>query len=155
MRRLGGSPLLSSSTQGSYGRRSVNGGNVGLAGCPVTCQAARRSWSPRWTHRLSVSFTSAWDPDAGVGEVFALYVHPDHWGTGASQSLLDEAVRRLRADNLIRVVLWTHAGAPRARRFYERCGWSPTGRTQGFDFGDGRPSPIVEYAVDAPKPATA
>lgn len=86
------------------------------------------------------------DPDAGVGEVFALYVHPDHWGTGASQTLLDEAVRRLHADGHIRVVLWAHAEAVRARRFYERCGWSPTGRTRDFDFGDGRPSPIVEYA---------
>jgi GNAT superfamily N-acetyltransferase len=86
------------------------------------------------------------DADADVGEVFALYVHPDHWGTGAARSLLDEAVQRLRADGLVRVVLWTHVGAARARRFYEDQGWSATGRTARSDLGAGRPSPLVEYA---------
>ncbi len=87
---------------------------------------------------------SADRPD--VGEVYAIYVHPDHWGTGAARSLLEAALQRLLADDVDEVVLWTHEGAARARRFYEKHGWSPTGRTAEHDFGDGRPSRLVEYA---------
>lgn len=81
-----------------------------------------------------------------IGELYAIYVHPDYWGTGAARSLLDEALQWLLADDVDDVVLWTHEGAARARRFYEKNGWLLTGRTAEHDFGDGRPSRHVEYA---------
>ncbi len=83
-----------------------------------------------------------------VGEVFGFYVHPRDWGTGVAQRLFDDVAELLRSVGADRLCLWTHAGAKRARRFYERNGWSATGRTRDHDFGDGRPSPLVEYVSD-------
>ncbi len=86
--------------------------------------------------------------EEGVGgEVFALYVHPDHWGTGAAQALSGHAIERLRADRFEQITLWTLGGAGRARAFYAHNGWALTGRTAERVFGDGRPRELVEYAL--------
>lgn len=42
-------------------------------------------------------------------------------------------------------VLWTPAGAGRARRCYEKNGWRLAGGHRTRDFGDGRELPLVEY----------
>lgn len=87
------------------------------------------------------------EQDEEAEEVFALYVHPDHWGTGAAQSLSRHAIERLKKRGIQRIVLWTPFGANRARAFYERNGWALTGRTSERDFGDGRPQKLVEYEL--------
>jgi len=92
--------------------------------------------------------------DAEAGEVFGFYVHPRYWGTGVAQALFDRAVHILRADGLDHLFLWTHGGAQRARRFYERNGWSVTGRVRQHDFGDGHQSLLVEYAQDVTRTLT-
>jgi GNAT superfamily N-acetyltransferase len=88
----------------------------------------------------------AGDETATIGEVFALYVRPDSWGTGTAQALTRDALGRLRRQGFERTVLWTPMRAARARTFYVHNGWSLTGRMQERDFGDGRPQPLVEYA---------
>ena len=88
------------------------------------------------------------DDDGEAGEVFALYVHPDHWGTGAAQLLTRHAIERLESQGFQRIVLWTPFGANRARAFYERNGWALTDRTAERDFGDGQPTQLLEYARD-------
>ena len=65
-----------------------------------------------------------------TGEVQSLYVHPEHWNTGAGRALLDTATAELRDDGFTDVTLWVLTGNARARRFYERCGWHTDGRTQ-------------------------
>jgi GNAT superfamily N-acetyltransferase len=60
-------------------------------------------------------------PDAG--EVYGFYLHPDHWGTGAADTLMDACLIELRS-RFDRAVLWTLFDTPRSRRFYERNGWS-------------------------------
>lgn len=86
------------------------------------------------------------------GEVYACYVHPDHWGSGAAEVLLAEAERRLAARRFTRAVLWVLADNPRARAFYHRCGWSWTGETGWFDQVGDELVEMVEYArrLDAP-----
>jgi ribosomal protein S18 acetylase RimI-like enzyme len=59
----------------------------------------------------------------GTGELFAIYVHPDAWGTGAGLALMDASVDWLAA-RWPEAVLWVAEENPRARRFYERYGWS-------------------------------
>jgi ribosomal protein S18 acetylase RimI-like enzyme len=60
----------------------------------------------------------------GMGELYAVYVRPAAWGTGAGLALMDEAVEWLRA-RWDEAVLWVATENPRARRFYERYGWIP------------------------------
>ncbi len=59
------------------------------------------------------------------GEIFAIYVIPSLWSTGAGTALLRASLDALSAYD--DVVLWVLAGNERARRFYERRGFVPDG----------------------------
>jgi predicted TIM-barrel fold metal-dependent hydrolase/GNAT superfamily N-acetyltransferase len=67
-------------------------------------------------------------PDAG--ELWAIYVHPDHWGTGAGHALHEQSVRVLREAGMSSATLWVLEGNERAARFYRRQGWTPDGATK-------------------------
>ncbi len=60
-------------------------------------------------------------------EVLALYVDPDHWGSGVGRLLIDGARSRLGREGASEAVLWVLAGNERARRFYRADGWAPDG----------------------------
>jgi ribosomal protein S18 acetylase RimI-like enzyme len=62
-----------------------------------------------------------------TGELYALYVAPAHWSTGAGRALTDAALDGLRAAGYRRVVLWTLTENARARRFYDKAGFAPDG----------------------------
>jgi GNAT superfamily N-acetyltransferase len=64
-----------------------------------------------------------------VGELYALYVTPDWWSTGTGRALMDHVLTALRGEGYPRVVLWVLADNKRARRFYERAGFTPDGGT--------------------------
>jgi GNAT superfamily N-acetyltransferase len=72
--------------------------------------------------------------EAGVGEVYAIYVAPPWWSTGAGRALFAESLGALRAAAFRRVVLWTLTGNARARRFYEKAGFAPDGATNILTF---------------------
>lgn len=95
-----------------------------------------------------VGFTHAGPSDdhSETLEIFAFYVHPNSWGSGIAQSLWAATLSYLRPHTSGPLVLWTLEGARRARRFYERNGWRPTGRTRAHDFGDEHTYPTVEYS---------
>ena len=62
------------------------------------------------------------------GELCALHVDPDHWGTGAGRALIEACRTRLVADlGFRRALLWVLAGNRRAQRFYEKDGWTHDG----------------------------
>ena len=58
-----------------------------------------------------------------AGELYAIYVLPQAWGSGAGAALMREAVAGLREAFDGDAVLWVLEDNPRARRFYEREGW--------------------------------
>jgi ribosomal protein S18 acetylase RimI-like enzyme len=70
----------------------------------------------------------------GACELFAIYVLPEAWGTGAGIALMRAAVEQLRADGCDEAVLWVLEDNPRARRFYEREGWELDGGRKEEDF---------------------
>ena len=75
------------------------------------------------------------DLDGGWGELYALYVDPGAWGSGAGRALIERAETHL-ADGYDEAALWVLEDNPRARRFYELAGWSPDGTlTEGEWFG--------------------
>jgi ribosomal protein S18 acetylase RimI-like enzyme len=63
----------------------------------------------------------------GQGELYALYVDPAAWSTGAGRALIERAEEEL-AWSYEEAILWVLEDNPRARRFYERAGWQPDGR---------------------------
>jgi len=67
------------------------------------------------------------EADAVRGEVYALYVDPDHWRRGVGSALLAAGCDRLRAAGFGAAVLWVHEGNERARAFYRAAGWDTDG----------------------------
>ena len=60
------------------------------------------------------------------GELFAIYVLPEAWGSAAGRELMAVARDALRAAYPTSI-LWVLEDNPRARRFYEREGWALDG----------------------------
>ncbi|HCA88290.1 MAG TPA: GNAT family N-acetyltransferase [Streptomyces sp.] len=65
--------------------------------------------------------------------VVSVYIRPEHRGTGLAGLLFREAVdwtwENTKAE---RMRLWVHGDNPRARAFYNRIGFTPTGQTMAF-----------------------
>ena len=62
--------------------------------------------------------------EEGSGEIYAIYVRPGSWGTGAGLALMEAGVAWL-AERYSEAVLWVAEENPQARGFYERYGWTP------------------------------
>lgn len=65
------------------------------------------------------------DDCATVGEVWAIYLEPAAWGTGAGRALMTAALGRLTELGYRHATLWVLDGNARARRFYEAAGFHP------------------------------
>jgi GNAT superfamily N-acetyltransferase len=63
----------------------------------------------------------------GAGELYAINVDPDRWGTGAGRALLLAAQAELARLGFAETVLWVLPANARARRFYEIAGWVADG----------------------------
>ena len=68
----------------------------------------------------------AQDPE-GAGELYAINVDPDHWGTGVGRTLLAAAQAELTRLGYTEAVLWVLPHNASARRFYEVAGWITDG----------------------------
>jgi GNAT superfamily N-acetyltransferase len=69
-------------------------------------------------------------PQPGVrnsAHLWALFVRPSWWGTGLAAELLDHAIEAAIAQGYRRMRFYTPRDQARARRFYEREGFSATG----------------------------
>jgi GNAT superfamily N-acetyltransferase len=60
------------------------------------------------------------------GELDGLFVEPDLWGSGIGRAMVDAATHEARKRGLALKVI----ANPRARRFYENCGFSVEGEEQ-------------------------
>lgn len=84
--------------------------------------------------------------DAGSdGELYAIYVHPTHWGTGVGRALIGAGEQQLVQLGHPDAVLWVLDDNPRARRFYELAGWSTDGAARNINVF-GFEVPEVRYA---------
>ena len=80
----------------------------------------------------------------GDGVLQTLYVLPELWSRGIGSTLHDLALVLLRETDVREARLWTLTENHRARAFYEKRGWSLTGRTRVNPFP---PHPTdLEYA---------
>ncbi|TDD46299.1 GNAT family N-acetyltransferase [Nonomuraea terrae] len=70
------------------------------------------------------------DADIPGMEVYAIYVLPDDFSTGMGRALMTATTQAMAASGGTETGLWVLADNPRARRFYERFGFTPSGRTK-------------------------
>jgi ribosomal protein S18 acetylase RimI-like enzyme len=70
------------------------------------------------------------DQDPARAELYAIYVVPQCWSTGAGRALMDTVLQRARAAGYASISLWVLKDNPRARRFYERAGFRVTGDSE-------------------------
>jgi ribosomal protein S18 acetylase RimI-like enzyme len=68
----------------------------------------------------------AQDPE-GAGELYAITIGPDHWGTGVGSALLAAVRAELAQLGYTEAVLWVLPDNAHARRFYELAGWATDG----------------------------
>jgi ribosomal protein S18 acetylase RimI-like enzyme len=74
--------------------------------------------------------------DPTLGDLYALYLDPEVWRRGIGTRLHSAALDRLRSCGFTQAGLWVLDTNDRALRFYDRVGWTDTGRTQ-VDHGPG------------------
>jgi GNAT superfamily N-acetyltransferase len=74
------------------------------------------------------------DARTGNGELYAIYVRPELIGTGAGRALMDAVLERAAGRGFARLRLWVLEKNARARRFYERAGFTPDGVEQDEDY---------------------
>jgi len=60
-------------------------------------------------------------------EIYALYVHPDHWRQGGGRMLCARAEQDARERECASIALWALQSNQEARRFYERVGYAADG----------------------------
>lgn len=72
-----------------------------------------------------VGFGDRGDEAPGIGEIFAMYVLSEYYGTGVAQKLMEAGLKQL--EGYPKVCLWVLKDNKRAIRFYEKCGFSPDG----------------------------
>lgn len=87
---------------------------------------------------------SAFGPAEDGAEIYAIYVLPEHWSTGLGAALMTRSLRRLRELGYDTAGLWVFEANPRARRFYERMGFTLSGRTE-IEEREGFAEPVVHY----------
>lgn len=80
-----------------------------------------------------------------IGELAAIYLLPDVWGSGIGRRLMAAAVNVLRDAGFAEAILWVLEGNERARRFYERGGWQLDG-LDGLD-GAAKDAVIADIAL--------
>jgi GNAT superfamily N-acetyltransferase len=126
--------------------------------------SSRRSFWTAWRfspgHRLTVAVVpggrvvgfASYGPErerargfTGRAELYAFYLHPDVWGSGAASLLMEHTEDRFRSEGFATAVLWVLDDNPRARAFYEKHGWEPTGIGADFDAYCEVRVPEVEY----------
>jgi GNAT superfamily N-acetyltransferase len=64
------------------------------------------------------------EPIPGRAHLWSLFTAPDWWGSGLAAELLDWCVTGMGDSGYDTAQLWTPSDHARARRFYEREGWT-------------------------------
>lgn len=67
---------------------------------------------------------------AGDAELIALHSLPDRWRQGYGSAMMDAVLEDMRAAGYKTVMLWVFRDNHRARQFYEKHGFAPSGRIE-------------------------
>lgn len=112
-------------------------------------ELSHSAWQRTWSARLAdaqncvilaedtvvigfVNIGASRDPDATpeTGEIYSIYLHPDHWRKGIGTRLHAEALQALASRGFTEVTLWVLEGNRSARAFYGTRGWFADGHSK-------------------------
>jgi Acetyltransferase (GNAT) family len=82
-------------------------------------------------------------PRQDMARLTHLFVRRPFWGSGAADLLHERIVAGMCERGFLSARLWTPVGQARARAFYERNGWRPTGE---LDLENDLQLELLEYA---------
>lgn len=74
------------------------------------------------------------DTTQNCGEISAIYLHPDYFGSGYGVFLIKAALSELKNTEFHEVTLWVLENNKIAARFYEKMGFQKTGNIMPEDF---------------------
>ena len=89
-------------------------------------------------------------PRPRCAELYALYVTPAWWSTGAGGDLMRRVLEETRAGGYPRIILWVLEQNARARQFYERSGFRLDGRSYQPDWLGGVTELCYARDLDGP-----
>jgi ribosomal protein S18 acetylase RimI-like enzyme len=75
--------------------------------------------------------------DSSMGEISAIYMHPDYWRMGFGRRLCMAAIAELKKQNYKTVGLWVLEANVQACQFYEALGFETTTITKLEEFYEG------------------
>lgn len=75
--------------------------------------------------------------DRSMGEISAIYLHPDYWRMGLGTKLCLAALTELKKEEYKEVFLWVLVANDQARGFYEALGFEATNSTKLEEFYEG------------------
>lgn len=79
------------------------------------------------------------DNDEGLencGSVYSIYLLEETWGKGLSSKLMDETVEILKGEGCKKISLWVYEENIRARKFYEKHGFTFDGSKKHSRFSN-------------------
>lgn len=79
--------------------------------------------------------SSRWEKYGDYGEIISIYFLPEYMGKGYGKFLLERAVEELSKRSFQKALLWVLEENARARRFYEKCGFSSIGEVMSDCIG--------------------
>lgn len=106
---------------------------------PFPDDIVRSEWVDRFEHGVRVTLAIVDNEAVGTISIRpprleSLFVVPEQWGTGLGGLLHDEALVQIRSSGWLAAELDVMVDNARARRFYEKHGWQPNGRTDVSPF---------------------
>lgn len=70
------------------------------------------------------------------GSIYSIYLLEEYWGKGLSTMLMNEVLDVLKDEGCKQVSLWVFKANTRARRFYEKCGFTFDGTKKTSRFSN-------------------
>ena len=117
----------------------------GLARADAWCELAEVGGALAGHVAIRAAATATYSsPEPGLAHFWQLFVKPAWHGSGLATALHADAVREAGERGYLAMRLFAAAGQGRARRFYEREGWTAEGPP--FDL-PGFGLPVVEYRL--------
>ncbi|GFZ33268.1 N-acetyltransferase [Clostridium zeae] len=88
------------------------------------------------------------DKDDACGEIWGIYLLPEHWSIGIGSELIKWGLNELKKRNYKRVTLWVLEENIRARKFYEKIGFRHDGTVKEITIGKKLDEYRYEMAIE-------